>query len=107
MSRDNPALNRMIGRGRQTAQQAREEASSPPPAPAPTPPPPKPAEKAKRSVGTRLTPELHSWVRRTALDLTDELGRRVYVEQVLEALLLEMREDAALRGRVARRLGRG
>lgn len=108
MTRNNPALGKMIGQGRKTAQQAREEPAAPPPAPAPAPARREPAEKAvKRSVGTRLPPELHSWVRHTVLDLSDELGHRVYVEQVLEALLRVMRDDPALRERVKTEVRRG
>lgn len=103
MTQSNPALSRMLNKGRETAQEARQDSGGPP---APEKPPKAAPGPGKRSVGTRLTPELHSWVRHTVLDLSDELGHRVYVEQVLEALLLEMREDAALRARVAGRVKR-
>jgi hypothetical protein len=51
-----------------------------------------------------MRPSLQALIRRTSVDLQDQLGHRVQLERVLEAIMEEFRDDPALRQRVAQRI---
>lgn len=63
-----------------------------------------PAPEARVHFGSRMRPSLQALIRRTSVDLQDQLGHRVQLERVLEALMEEFRDDPALRQRVAQRI---
>lgn len=63
-----------------------------------------PAPEARVHFGSRMRPSLQALIRRTSVDLQDQLGHRVQLERVLEAIMEEFRDDPALRQRVAQRI---
>lgn len=63
-----------------------------------------PAPEARVHFGSRMRPSLQALIRRTSVDLQDQLGHRVQLERVLEAIMEEFRDDSALRQRVAQRI---
>lgn len=85
-------------------------ATAPAPSPAPVPPPvldgPERVGRAgdRTSFGSTIRRDLHKMLRVEAPELSDVLGRRVLIEEILEGLLLEYRDDPALRERVRGRL---
>lgn len=80
--------------------------------PTPTPAAPAPARAAVASAGpearvhfgSRMQPALQTLIHQTSVELRGQLGRRVLLERVLEAIMEEYRDDPALRDRVARRI---
>jgi hypothetical protein len=60
--------------------------------------------EARVHFGSRMRPSLQALIRRTSVDLQDQLGHRVQLERVLEAIMEEFRDDPALRQRVAQRI---
>ncbi len=63
-----------------------------------------PGAEARVHFGSRMRPSLQALIRRTSVDLQDQLGHRVQLERVLEAIMEEFRDDPALRQRVAQRI---
>ncbi|GGR62830.1 hypothetical protein GCM10008959_26100 [Deinococcus seoulensis] len=110
------ALSRMLEQG-QAADAATQQvlpAPTPPPASPPTAPAAVPAvaapaptvsAEARVHFGSRMRPSLQTLIHQTSVDLRGQLGRRVLLERVLEAIMEEYRDDPDLRARVARRVG--
>lgn len=114
-TRRGEALSRMLEQG-QAADAAAQQAP-----PAPTPPPASPSTapaaavpaapaptvsaEARVHFGSRMRPSLQTLIHQTSVDLRGQLGRRVLLERVLEAIMEEYRDDPELRARVARRVG--
>lgn len=118
-TRRGEALNRMLEQG-QAADAAAQQALMAPtstPAPAspataaaapaaPTPAPaPTVSAEARVHFGSRMRPSLQTLIHQTSVDLRVQLGRRVLLERVLEAIMEEYRDDPDLRARVAQRVG--
>lgn len=61
--------------------------------------------QAHAPLGSRMRPSLQTLIHQTSVDLRVQLGRRVLLERVLEAIMEEYRDDPELRARVARRVG--
>lgn len=77
------------------------------PAPAPAAPPPapdRPAREVRERFGSRMKRGLQQMLKQEALALSGVRGERVTLEDVLEALTEEYRDDPALQERVRRRL---
>lgn len=85
-------LKKMMEKGKETARAERQGDASPLRAPR--------QEAQREKFGTRALPELQGLLRRDALELQEQRGRRCSVEELLEVLLLEYRDDAELRERV-------
>ena len=86
------SLRTMMDKGRETAKADRQPAVA------------KAAPEGRTKLGTRMQLDLQMHLKRTALDLTSELGRRVSVEDVLEALVESYRDDAGVQERVKTQL---
>ena len=91
--------------GRRTAEEdrAQEAQDAPPASPAATRP--RPAQRGTFS--TRLRPELHHHLKQQVLALGWSLGKPVSMEDVLEAIMTEYRDDPALQERVRQRIDEG
>ncbi|MCD0166803.1 hypothetical protein [Deinococcus sp. 12RED42] len=118
-TRRGEALSRMLEQGQAADAAAQQVLSAPTPAPAspptapvvvapaaPTPAPaPTVSAEARVHFGSRMRPSLQTLIHQTSVDLRVQLGRRVLLERVLEAIMEEYRDDPDLRARVARRVG--
>lgn len=58
------------------------------------------SESERGKFGTRLLPELQHMLRQDALGLQQARGRRCTIEELLEVLLIEYRENPALQARI-------
>lgn len=85
----------MLNAGKQTVDEGRV------PAPEVTPPAGQPEQK--KSLGTRIRPSMHHFLRGLALEMESEVYHRVHLEDILDALLMELQADPELRAKVTER----